>query len=151
MTKVGWRRPFFCLRDRLHTFVVRTVVVDGYPSRRLQSSNERTPWVAGEPHRRVLSIWSSREEDSFQAIPCSRIRAHGYGLHGQYPGGRHSQKFYIRIGDDRKHYTNFFPNRKNVPFPLKVIQCYTFFYKQPHFRVEPRVAIKILKMRLKVA
>ena len=26
-----------------------------------------------------------------------------------------------------------------------------FFYKQPHFRVEPRVAIKIIKMRLKVA
>ena len=28
---------------------------------------------------------------------------------------------------------------------------YTFFYKQPHFRVEPRVAIKNPKMRLKVA
>ena len=28
---------------------------------------------------------------------------------------------------------------------------YTFFYKQPHFRVEPQVAIKIPKMRLKVA
>ena len=28
---------------------------------------------------------------------------------------------------------------------------YTFFYKQPHFRVEPRVAIKIPKMRLEVA
>ena len=28
---------------------------------------------------------------------------------------------------------------------------YTFFYNQPHFRVEPRVAIKIPKMRLKVA
>ena len=27
----------------------------------------------------------------------------------------------------------------------------TFSYKQPHFRVEPRVAIKIPKMRLKVA
>ena len=26
-----------------------------------------------------------------------------------------------------------------------------FFYQQPHFRVEPRVAIKIPKMRLKVA
>ena len=26
-----------------------------------------------------------------------------------------------------------------------------FFYKQPHFRVEPRVAIKIPKMRFKVA
>ena len=26
-----------------------------------------------------------------------------------------------------------------------------FFYKQPHFRVEPRVAIKIPKMKLKVA
>ena len=26
-----------------------------------------------------------------------------------------------------------------------------FFYKQPHFRVEPRVAMKIPKMRLKVA
>ena len=26
-----------------------------------------------------------------------------------------------------------------------------FFYKQPHFRVEPRVAINIPKMRLKVA
>ena len=26
-----------------------------------------------------------------------------------------------------------------------------FFYKQSHFRVEPRVAIKIPKMRLKVA
>ena len=26
-----------------------------------------------------------------------------------------------------------------------------FFYKQPHFRVEPRVAMKLLKMRLKVA
>ena len=26
-----------------------------------------------------------------------------------------------------------------------------FSYKQPHFRVEPRVAIKIPKMRLKVA
>ena len=25
------------------------------------------------------------------------------------------------------------------------------FYKQPHFRVEPRVGIKIPKMRLKVA
>ena len=25
---------------------------------------------------------------------------------------------------------------------------YTFFYKQPHFRVGPRVAIKIPKMRL---
>ena len=32
------------------------------------------------------------------------------------------------------------------------IQLYThFFYKQSHFRVEPRVAIKIAKMRLKVA
>ena len=30
-------------------------------------------------------------------------------------------------------------------------QLHTFFYKQPHFRVEPRVAIKITKMRLKVA
>ena len=28
---------------------------------------------------------------------------------------------------------------------------YTLFYKQPHFRVKPRVAIKIPKMRLKVA
>ena len=28
---------------------------------------------------------------------------------------------------------------------------YTFFYNQPHFRVEPRVAIKIPKIRLKVA
>ena len=28
---------------------------------------------------------------------------------------------------------------------------YTFFYKQPHFRVEPRVSIEFPKMRLKVA
>ena len=32
-----------------------------------------------------------------------------------------------------------------------VEEMYTFFYKQPHFRVEPRVAIKNPKMRLKVA
>ena len=32
-----------------------------------------------------------------------------------------------------------------------VVSVHSFFYKQPHFRVEPRVAIKIPKMRLKVA
>ena len=34
---------------------------------------------------------------------------------------------------------------------LHTVSLYRFFYKQPHFRVEPRVAIKIPKMRLKVA
>ena len=34
---------------------------------------------------------------------------------------------------------------------LRLKGDYTFFYMQPHFRVEPRVAIKIPKMRLKVA
>ena len=36
-----------------------------------------------------------------------------------------------------------------IPYPLN--SPYThFFYKQPHFRDEPRVAMKIPKMRLKV-
>ena len=36
---------------------------------------------------------------------------------------------------------------KVIPIALIV---YTVFFKQPHFRVEPRVAIKIPKMTLKV-
>ena len=40
--------------------------------------------------------------------------------------------------------------RKNVRFSARV-HPRTYFNKQPHFRVEPRVAINIPKMRLKVA
>ena len=36
-------------------------------------------------------------------------------------------------------------------FPNLCYLAIHFFYKQRHFRVEPRVAIKIPKMRLKVA
>ena len=33
---------------------------------------------------------------------------------------------------------------------LEILNVHIFLYKQPHFRVEPRVAIKNPKMRLKV-
>ena len=39
-----------------------------------------------------------------------------------------------------------------VPFSVfTLFWDYTLFYKQPHFQVEPRVAMKISEMRLKVA
>ena len=45
------------------------------------------------------------------------------------------------------------PQLSSYPFSsfFSGIDYTIFSYKQPHFRVEPRVAIKIPKMRLKVA
>ena len=41
--------------------------------------------------------------------------------------------------------------RKFPPLKVGAKNRIHIFYKQPHFRVEPRIAIKIPKMRLEVA
>ena len=57
--------------------------------------------------------------------------------------------FDYKSSADNFKITNIFANAASYQ-TQKVIELH-FFYKQLHFRVEPRVAIKIPKMRIKVA
>ena len=55
---------------------------------------------------------------------------------------------------DKQQYRQLSLKRRSLKSLFRSLPCFGtthFFYKQPHFQVEPRVAMKISEMRLKVA